>query len=272
VTPAFLAAKGLTWRAGERDIVGPLDLELVAGECLAIVGPNGAGKTSLLRLLAGLLEPSAGSVWLDGSPLGRLSRRAIARRIAYVPQLRPLSAPLTVEEVVLSGRYPHLEPWQWALRASDFAAVEVALSRVGLGALRDRPLDRLSGGERQSVYIAAALAQGGEILLLDEPTTHLDPRHQLEIARLLTELRSFREPPESPEPIPTPTVVLATHDLDFAAHLATRVAALRSGKIVACDAPERVLRPEALRELFDAPFVSFRDGERAVARLDFGAP
>lgn len=270
MTAAFLSAKGLRWRAGERDIVGPLDLDVAAGECLAIVGPNGAGKTSLLRLLAGLLEPSAGTVRLEGAPLASLSRRAIARRIAYVPQLRPLSAPLTVEEVVSSGRYPHLEPLQWALRASDFAAVESALSRVGLTALRDRPLDRLSGGERQSVYIAAALAQGGEILLLDEPTTHLDPRHQLEIARLLTELRSIPRSPQPPRPVPT--VVLATHDLDFAAHLATRVAALRGGKIVACDAPERVLRPEALRELFDAPFVSLRDGERAVARLDFGAP
>jgi iron complex transport system ATP-binding protein len=260
----FLSARGLGWSVGERFIVGPLDLDIAPGEYLAVVGPNGAGKTSLLRLVAGLLEPSAGGVWLDGAPLARLSRRALARRIAYVPQLRPLSVPLTVEEVVLSGRYPHLEPMQWALRASDFAAVEAALKRTGLEALRDRPLDQLSGGERQSVYIAAALAQGGEILLLDEPTTHLDPRHQRDIARLLVELQAA--------PGLRPTILFATHDLDFAAHLAIRVLALRSGRVVACDSPRRVLRPAALRELFEAPFVEVGDGERSLARLDFGAP
>jgi iron complex transport system ATP-binding protein len=258
-----LSAKELCWSVEERDIVGPLDLDIVPGECLAVVGPNGAGKTSLLRLLAGLLAPSSGNVWLEGVPISRMARRALARRIAYVPQLRPLSAPLTVEEVVASGRYPHLAPMQWALRASDFAAVEEALSRTGLESLRDRPLDRLSGGERQSVYIAAALAQGGELLLLDEPTTHLDPRHQRDIARLLAELQSV--------PGRRQTVVFATHDLDFAAHLATRVLALRGGRAVACGEPGRVLRPAELRELFDAPFVS-SDGEHAVARLDFGAP
>ncbi|HEX2225082.1 MAG TPA: ABC transporter ATP-binding protein, partial [Thermoanaerobaculia bacterium] len=165
----LLVARGLTWGAGGRTVLGPLDLEVLRGECLVVVGPNGAGKTTLLRCLTGLIPPTAGEIAFEGRSFARLSRRAIARRIAYVPQIRPARVPLTAQEVVLLGRYPHLAALQMAPRPEDFTAVDEAFRVVGIEDLRRRPLDELSGGERQAVYIAAALAQESELLVLDEP-------------------------------------------------------------------------------------------------------
>ncbi|HEY9422524.1 MAG TPA: ABC transporter ATP-binding protein, partial [Thermoanaerobaculia bacterium] len=163
----LLSAHGLEWRSDDRLVLGPLDLDVLCGECLVIVGPNGAGKTTLLRCLTGLLRPSRGELTYEGHSFGSLSRRQLARRIAYVPQIRPSRVPLRVEEVVLLGRYPHLSAFQMAPRESDFAAVDEALAVVGIEDLRRRPVDELSGGERQAVYIAAALAQQSELLVLD---------------------------------------------------------------------------------------------------------
>lgn len=242
----LLEGRALTWHAGGRPILGPLDLELHQGECLVVVGPNGAGKTTLLRLLTGVLEPTSGELAYGGEPYRRLARRALARRIAYVPQIRPARVPFTVEQVVLLGRYPHLSPWQLAPARSDFEAVEEAFRVVGIEHLRHRLMDELSGGERQSATIAAACAQEAEVLVLDEPTTHLDPRHQREVAALT--LRLSREGAR--------TVVAATHDLHFASLVADRVLALKAGRALACGAPREVLCPESLGELFEAPFTT----------------
>ncbi|HZF11748.1 MAG TPA: ABC transporter ATP-binding protein [Thermoanaerobaculia bacterium] len=255
--PALLSARGLAWRAGPRTLLGPLDLDVHAGECLMVVGPNGAGKTTLLRLLTGLLSPAAGEIRYRGRPFSGLSRRERARHLAYVPQVRPSSVPLSVFEVVLLGRYPHLQALQLAPRAEDFAAVESALSVVGIGNLRERPLDELSGGERQAVYIAAALAQEAEMLVLDEPTTHLDARHQRDAAALLLKLKR-----ESGR-----TVVAATHDLNLASLLGDRLLALAGGRVLAVGTPAEILRPEVLAELFDTEFEIVRAGERPVTLL-----
>jgi iron complex transport system ATP-binding protein len=254
----LVSARGLAWRAGGRPILGPIDLDLEPGECLAVVGPNGAGKTTLLRLVTGLLAPAAGGLAWRGDSYTGLGRRELARRIAYVPQVRPARVPLTVEQLVLLGRYPHLSRWQLAPRFEDFAAVEDALGRVGALALRRRPLGELSGGELQAAYIAAALAQGAELLVLDEPTTHLDPRHQREIAALLQRLKGER------------TVLTATHELNFASLVADRVLGLREGRELACGAPAEVLREAVLAELFEAPFETVRGGERPVTVLELG--
>jgi iron complex transport system ATP-binding protein len=256
----LLAARGLTWDAGGRTILGPLDLEVQSGECLVIVGPNGAGKTTLLRLLTGLLQPRSGELAWRGRSYGELSRRELARHIAYVPQIRPSRVPLTVEEVVLLGRYPHLSAFQWAPRSEDFAAVDEALRRVGAEDLRKRRVDELSGGERQAVFIAAALAQEAELLVLDEPTIHLDARHQSDLAGLLLRLAS-----ESGR-----TVVLATHDLNLASLLGDRLLALAGGRVLASGRPAEILRPDVLERLFRARFEIVREGERPVTilRLD----
>jgi iron complex transport system ATP-binding protein len=239
-------------------VIGPVDLEVHRGEAVAVVGPNGAGKTSLLRLLTGLLTPDTGEVALEGRPFGAFQRKELARRIAYVPQLRPIRVPLAVEDVVLLGRYPHLRPLQMAPGAADFRAVAEALAVAGIEKLRHRPVDELSGGERQAVYIAAALAQEAEVLVLDEPTTHLDPRHQREIASLIPRLR--RDAGR--------TVVFATLDLNFASLSATLVMALREGRVLAAGTPAEIVTPETLQKLFDARFEIVRSGERPVTLLD----
>ncbi|HSL81193.1 MAG TPA: ABC transporter ATP-binding protein [Thermoanaerobaculia bacterium] len=258
----LLAARGLGWHAGGRRVLGPLDLDVARGESLVVVGPNGAGKTTLLRLLAGLLAPSEGEVRLAGRPLAGHGRKELARRIAYVPQLRPVRVPLSVEAVVLLGRYPYLRPFQLAPAARDLEAVAEALRLVEIEPLRERPVEELSGGERQAVYIAAALAQEAEILVLDEPTTHLDPRHEREIAALLPRLR--REAGR--------TVVTATHDLNFASLTASRLVALKEGRILASGRPAELLEPGLLGELFEAPFEVVRPGERPVTLLRLDAP
>jgi len=260
MTGPILSARGLAWHPDGREILGPLDLDLVRGECLAVVGPNGAGKTTLLRCLTGLLRPTAGDLRFEDQPFATLSRRELARRIAYVPQIRPARVPLTVEEVVLLGRYPHLSAFQIAPRREDFAAVDAALDLVGIDDLRRRPVDELSGGERQAAFIAAALAQEAELLVLDEPTIHLDARHQRELADLLLKLDA-----EAGR-----TVLLATHDLNLASLLGDRLLALSSGKVLACDAPARILEPGLLERLFRARFEIVRGGERPVTLLQLG--
>jgi iron complex transport system ATP-binding protein len=260
MTP-LLAARDLAWRAGGRSILGPLDLDVIAGECLAVVGPNGAGKTTLLRCLTGLLQPSQGELRFAGRSFATLSRRELARRMAYVPQIRPSRVPLKVEEVVLLGRYPHLSPLQMAPRARDFAAVEEALAEVGIGHLRARPMDELSGGERQAVYIAAALAQESEVLVLDEPTIHLDARHQHDLASLLLRLKQGSQR----------TIVLASHDLNLASLLGDRLLALAAGRALALGRPAEIVRPDVLDRLFQARFDVVRGGERPVTVLDLGA-
>ncbi len=261
--PSVLSARGLVRQERGRGNVGwtlgPLDLEIAAGECLSVVGPNGAGKTTLLRCLAGLRAPTGGGITHRGQNYADLKRRELARRIAYVPQVRPANVPLTVREAVELGRYPHLSPFQLAPSAADHRAVAQALAAAGIEALAERPLDELSGGERQMAWIAAALAQEAEVLILDEPTTHLDPRHQREVAGLLCRLH--RECGA--------TVLLATHDLELAGLLGDRVLALRAGRTFALGPPGEVLAADSLSALFDVPFrsVSATEGEGQAARL-----
>jgi iron complex transport system ATP-binding protein len=262
MTAPILSVRGLAWHSDGREILGPVDLDLIRGECLVVVGPNGAGKTTLLRCLTGLLRPTAGDLRFEGQPFPTLSRRELARRIAYVPQIRPARVPLTVEEIVLLGRYPHLSAFQIAPRKEDFAAVDAALDLVGIDDLRRRPVDELSGGERQAAFIAAALAQEAELLVLDEPTIHLDARHQRDLADLLLKLDA-----EAGR-----TVLLATHDLNLASLLGDRLLALSSGKVLACDTPARILEPGLLERLFRARFEIVRGGERPVTLLQLGPP
>ncbi len=255
---AKLTLRSIGWDVAGKSILRQIDLQVRSGECLAVIGPNGAGKTTLLRIAAGLVTPTRGELRWESMAFRDLDRRELARRIAYVPQSRPFHVPLTVEELVLLGRYPYLSPFRLAPKASDFAATERALELADILDLRRRPLGELSGGERQSAYIAAALAQEAEVLILDEPTTHLDPRHQREVAALI--LRLNREEELS--------VLVATHDLNFAALLAHRVVALKQGEMVGSGLPSELLRPEKLAEVFEAPFTTIREGERPVMLLE----
>ena len=254
----LLESRGLGWSVRGLRILGPIDLRISAGECVAIVGPNGAGKTTLLRLVTGLLQPTAGELLWRGERLAEMPRRKVARRIAYVPQLRPVGVELRVGQLVLLGRYPHLSRLRVAPSARDYEVVAEALDRVGISHLRERQLDELSGGERQAALIAAALAQEAELLILDEPTTHLDPSHQREVGDLVRRLSHDAGK----------TVLTATHELNFASLVADRVVGLKEGRILAEDKPGEVMRADVLAELFDASFEVVRGGERPVTVLD----
>lgn len=214
-------------------------MEVPRGSLVGILGPNGSGKTTLLRLLGGMLTPSAGRITIDGRDLGRLPRRQLAREIAVVPQETRLSFEYSVLEVVLMGRYPHLGPFELEGRA-DLEIAREALAATGTLSLEDRAFPTLSGGEKQRVVIASALAQAGDVLLLDEPTASLDLGAQLDVAALLLKLHRER----------AVTMVMATHDLNFAASVCDTLVLMKAGRILAHGPTSTVMTAAHVRELY----------------------
>jgi iron complex transport system ATP-binding protein len=234
-----ISIRDVTVAFRRRPVLDAVSLEIGAGERLALVGPNGAGKSTLLRVATGLLRPTVGDVRLRGDDVARLDRREIARRLAVVPQQASVPFATTVEEVVGLGRLPHEDPFRGP-RAGDRAAVAAAIDRVGVGHLLGRDARELSLGERQLVLIALAVAQDAPVLLLDEPTVHLDLRHQVETMELLVDLNERDGT----------TIVAVLHDLRLAAHFFPRIALLDGGRLVADGAPGDVLVPDRIREVF----------------------
>lgn len=237
-----LRCTGLQVALDGQAVVQGVQLELRPG-WTALVGPNGAGKSTLLKALAGLLPLQAGQVEVNGQPLAALPLAQRARTVAWLPQQDSSSGDLTVRETVCLGRLPYTGLWgRW--QAGDEAAVQDALARADCGAWQHRPLHRLSGGERQRVHLARALATGATILLLDEPTAHLDPPHQWALARLFRELAA------------THTVVTVLHDLNLALQ-ADRVAAMGQGRLHAHAAHHDAALHQTLEQLF-APALSIQ--------------
>jgi len=236
---SILETQSVTVAYGDRRIVDEVSLAAEAGERLALVGPNGAGKSTLLRVLTGVLEPRHGSVSLLGAPIRSVDAKTVARTIAVVPELTQLPFAMPVREVVALGRLPHDPPLS-GLRDADRDAIESAMERVGVTHLRDRDARGLSMGERQLVFVAIALAQAAPILVLDEPTAHLDIRHQVEVMQLLVDLneRDGR------------TIVAVLHDLALAAHFFQRVVVMDGGRIAADGPPRTSLDERSIREVF----------------------
>lgn len=230
---------GLGLRYGRVHVLRDIDLHLAPGEQVCLVGPNGAGKSSLLRCLTGLTEPTAGSVALDGQPLASIERSAIAKAISVVPSQLDVPFSMAVEELVRLGRIPHENPFTGA-DDEDLAAVDSAITRVGIDDLRGRDVRQLSMGERQLVLLAMAVAQGGRLIVLDEPTVHLDLRHQVEVLTLMERLAADGL-----------TVLAVLHDLPLAAHFFPRLVLLDRGQLVADGAPGEVLRPERIRDVYE---------------------
>ena len=245
----MIRLEGVTVLYRERAALHDIGLQIDAGERVAVIGPNGAGKSTLLRVVAGLLRPAAGSVELGGVRLDRLDRLAVARRLAVVPQLPTLPFATSVEEVVALGRLPHEHPVR-GMRPGDRAAVAAAIDRVGVGHLLGRDARELSLGERQLVLLAMAVAQDAPVLVLDEPTVHLDLRHQVEVMELVGDLNTRDGT----------TILAVLHDIGLAAHFFPRLVLLDRGRIVADGPPADVLTPERIREVFgvDPGFVRVR--------------
>jgi len=242
-----LEARDLTCAYDRHTVLHDLSLTVQPGEILALLGPNGAGKTTLLRALARLLRPRAGTVLLDGENIWRLRPRVVARRLALAPQSEGMSSPVTVEQAVALGRAPH-RGWLLPYTTRDRQVIEQVLAQTDLQALRHRLITELSGGEQRRVILARALAQEPQVLLLDEPTTHLDLRYQTELLALIQRLAQR-------DGI---AVVVTLHDLNHAALCATRVALLAHGTLVAMGHPEAVLTPDYLSQVYGVTVVVTR--------------
>jgi len=243
---------GVTVSYRDRAVLSGIDLAIRAGERVALIGPNGAGKSTLLRVITGLVVPDEGAVNLGGDPLASLDRASIARRIAVVPQQVIVPFATRVEELVELGRLPHEDPLRGA-RPADRAAVASAIERVGIGHLLGRDVRELSLGERQMTLVALAVAQAAPVMILDEPTVHLDLRHQVSTMELLVDL-NLRD---------GTTVVAVLHDLSLAAQFFPRLVLLDRGRIVADGEPLEVLSAEHIRDAFGV--------DPSMVRLPVGA-
>ncbi len=219
-------------------MIAAVDLRVRSGELVALIGPNGSGKSSLLGALAGVVPLAAGEVFVGGQPLGVLRVQERARLLTLVSQDTHVSFGLPVEEVIAQGRLPYLERFA-PMSVADHEAVSRALDALGIGHLAGRPVNQISGGERQRVHIARAHAQDTPVVLLDEPTASLDLAHQLRVLGVLRRLCDGGR-----------AILVALHDLNMAARFADRIVALHAGRVAAEGPPGEVLREELLAEVF----------------------
>jgi iron complex transport system ATP-binding protein len=236
----LLRVDNVSFAYGQAVVLDRVSLEVERRAIVGILGPNGSGKTTLVRLIGGTLRPAAGRVMVDGRDVQSFSRRELARRMAVVPQEMHATFDFSVLDIVLMGRYPHLGTFELE-GPSDLAIARDALSATGTSALERRLFATLSGGEKQRVVIAAALAQASDVLLLDEPTASLDVGRRLEIASLLVRLNRERGT----------TMVVSSHDLDLAAQLCQALVLIRNGRVIARGPTETVLTSTNVRALYD---------------------
>jgi len=239
-----------------RPVVRNVSLAVQGGEFLTLVGPNGSGKTTLLRLLDRIYIPQRGSILLGGEPLVRLSRGAIARRIAFVPQENSIQFPFTVTDIVLMGRAPHTRGLAFE-NAHDRAVAQSMMELTDISHLASQPITDLSGGERQRVIIARALAQEPEIILLDEPNAHLDIAHQMDVFKIIKRLNTGSGL----------TVVSVSHDLNLAAAFSDRIAMMVHGTIAAVGPPADVLTERRINEVFRTPVIVDTHPTRNTPRI-----
>ncbi|WP_316670611.1 ABC transporter ATP-binding protein [uncultured Propionibacterium sp.] len=248
-TGAGLSVRGLAMRYPHGDpVIEQLTVDIAPGAFTVILGPNACGKSTLLRALSRVLAPSGGQVLLDGRDVHSYSPKALARRVGFLAQSSLTPDGITVRELVARGRYPHqglLRPWS----IEDERQVRAAMERTHVAGLAARPVANLSGGQRQRVWIAMALAQQTDILLLDEPTTYLDLAHQVDVLELCRELN---------QGLGT-TIVAVLHDLNQACRYADEVIAMRDGAILASGAPSDVVTPELVEQAYGLPVGVFTD-------------
>ncbi len=252
-----IRADGLSVKRLGRAVLHGVSIRIDPGECVSVIGPNGAGKSTLMAALLDLVPASDGDVQLNGEPIRKLSRRRIARQIAFVPQLHEGYLGFRVRDVVESGRYAYVDPLS-PLSQEDHSAVDAAVDACRISQLLERTVDTLSGGERQKVWIAAALAQQTPVLFLDEPTNALDPAHEIDLIRIM---RRFAEAGN--------TLLVICHDLNLPLALGGRVIALKQGRVFFDEPVEFLHQTARLADLFDTPFVLHRqiDGDALSVQL-----
>jgi iron complex transport system ATP-binding protein len=244
----WLHTSGLLITIGEQVLCRGLDLELRAGQCWGLLGQNGIGKSTLLHTLAGLRPAAAGSVYLQDQAIGRLSRTRVSRLLGLLLQDSTDPFPATVIETALLGRHPHLSRWQWE-GENDFRIAQAALDSVGLGALKERRIDTLSGGERRRLALATLLTQQPSVMLLDEPTNHLDPAQQIRMLSLLTDgiatMASGRPG----------ALLMSLHDINMAARFCSHLLLmLPQGEVISGPAAE-LLETAVLERLYGYPLM-----------------
>jgi len=241
-TGTRLHAEGLTLAYDGRTVAEDLGVVIPDQSFTVIVGPNACGKTTLLRALARMLKPRQGSVYLDGQVISSFAAKEVARRLGLLPQSSIAPDGITVADLVARGRYPHQRLLrQWS--KEDSAVVSESMRATGVDDLAERLVDELSGGQQQRVWMAMALAQETDLLLLDEPTTYLDIAHQIDILDLCAELHAKQGR----------TLVAVLHDLNHASRYATHMIAMRDGRIIATGPPEEVVTAENVEEIFELP-------------------
>lgn len=238
---SILSAKDVSTGYGAVEVLHDISFEMYEGDFYGIIGPNGSGKSTLLKTLTGILEPWRGEVRIFGEEIRNLSAKEIARRVAVIPQDVSVLFPFTVYEIVAMGRHPHLRRFQREGKA-DRDVIRKSMEYTDTFYLQERPIDELSGGERQRVIIARALAQEPEILFLDEPTSHLDINHQIEIFDLLSQLNSERGT----------TIFAISHDLNICAEYCKELVLLNEGRIYAKGGPEEIIKKENIKEVYSA--------------------
>ncbi|MGM0710439.1 ABC transporter ATP-binding protein [Brevibacillus parabrevis] len=225
---------------GELSIVKDLNISIPSGKITALVGANGSGKSTILKTLARIMKPTGGHVFLDGKSIHQQSTKEVAKQLAILPQNPTAPDGLTVSELVTYGRFPHQKGFG-SLTKEDKEIVQWAIAMTGMIDFYDRPVDQLSGGQRQRAWIAMALAQGTDILFLDEPTTFLDMAHQLEVLKLLQKLNEEEKR----------TIVMVVHDLNHATRYAQHMVAISRGTVIAEGSPAEVMTPDMLRKVFN---------------------
>ncbi len=251
-----LAARNITLRLGGRAVLDDVSITAAPGALVGLIGPNAAGKTTLVRVLAGLATPEAGTVTLDSRPVAEIGRDARARAVAYLEQDAACHWPLAVRRLVALGRLPWLGPFQ-RTGASDAAAIAEAMADAEITPLADRPITTLSGGERARAFLARALAGTPRVLLADEPVARLDPYHQMKVMELLRAQAARGG-----------AVVAVLHDLTLAARFCDRLVLLAAGRVAAEGPPTEVLTPESLARVYGvaAAFGADADGPYVVPR------
>ena len=257
----MISARNLELAAGTRTLLREIAFELERGEFAVVLGANGAGKTTLLRALAGALPPQAGEIAIGGKPIGALHPAQRARLVAHIAAEEIFADRLEVRDVVATGRYAHHRWWEWREEPEDRRAVTDALHAVGMESFAHRSFDTLSSGERQRVWLAMALAQEAPVLLLDEPTSHLDIRIAHGILQLLrAQARAGK------------TIVCVLHDVNEAAEFADRVLLLGDGRLLANGDPAAVFQTSALEAAYGMPMERMRTAAGTVRVFPAGAP